>query len=309
LSFKYIMFAAVAASIAAPTGAVQPAPAPHAAPSRDGVVEIPFAPPLGRVLRYRLTRDGVRAGRPFHSEATLAVTFTRPGAGYLLSVRLELPPGVPPPDRSSAMARIFSLPTEFRLADDGTFIEIVDLERHWATALAVLRDHSLAQPLDARGQRAMDAVLSQMRALPPEAQLELFARNVAPLTAVAGRTLRPGEEVSDTGRARSIAGTFTRNSTLRLEATNGTAARISTRSTVPAEELEARTRELVTRLAPGRPLGAFRILSNETIETLEVSLLTGLAERYRVENIVVTEEDGQRRRAVELQTLELVTAP
>lgn len=307
MSFKFLIFAAFAFSSAAPALAETPAtPAQRSEANADTVVEIPFSPPLGRELRYRLSRDVTRNGRPVRTEVTMAVTFRRLGTDYLMSVRLELPAGIPAPDRSSAMARIFSLPTEFRLADDGTFLEIVDLERHWATAEGVLRELSRTEPLAAREQQAMDALVRDMRALPPEAQLELFARNVAPITAAAGTTFRVGEVLRDSGPAHTIAGTVNQSSTLQLDATDGTIARISSRSTVPVEELEARTRDFVSRLAPGRSVGGFRIVSNESMETLEVSLLTGLAERYRAEKVVVLEENGLRSRAVETQTLELV---
>ncbi|HEX8366841.1 MAG TPA: hypothetical protein VF603_16295 [Allosphingosinicella sp.] len=303
-----MLLAAIAAAAATQPASAVPTTAP-AAEQAPQLVAIPFAPPLGQPLRYRLVRETTRGGRPQRTEAMFLVSFRRSGGDYVMSVRLELPPGVPPPSASSAMSLIFSRPTEFRLTPAGEIVEMLDMEAHWAAGERAVAEMTGQRAIDPSARQAVAGMIARIRALPPEAQLELFARNVAPIVAAAGVELAVGEELRESGMAHSILGSLMQNATVRLDGVDGRVARLSGRSTVSSEELEAATRELMARLAPSRQdaLG-FRIVSNELTEAYEVSLETGLTERYRTEKIVVTEANGTTGRATEVQTLERVPA-
>ena len=301
-----MLLAAIAAAAATQPAFAVPATAPATERAPQSVA-IPFAPPLGQPLRYRLVRETTRGGRPQRTELMLAVTFRRSGSDYVMSVRFELPAGVPPPAASSAVSLIFSRPTEFRLTPSGEIVELLDMDGHWAAGERAVEEMTGQSAVDASARQAVAEMIARIRALPPEAQLELFARNVAPIVAAAGVELTVGEELRDSGMAHSLLGSLMQNATIRLDSADGRIARLSSRSSVSSEELEAATRELMARLAPSRegPLG-FRVVSNELTEAYEVSLETGLTERYRTERTVVTEANGATSRAGEVQTLERV---
>ena len=79
------------------------------------------------------------------------------------------------------------------------------------------------------------------------------------------------------------------------------------RSTVSNEDAEAGMRSLFAGVAPaGSLMPSLRILSNETVETYEVSRETGLTVRHRMERRVEVEVGGVREQGVQVQTLELL---
>ena len=305
MSCKIIVMAAAAAFLAAP-GAAAPA-VPAAQPAQAQVVEIPFAPPVGRTLRYRLGREATRDGRPQRSEATFAIVFRRSGPDYVMSVRTEMPAGVPPPSGESAIGQLLRRPMEFRVTSDGEIAEMLDMDAIWEATQRVLEQEVGRGPLAPGGREGIERFIRQMRALPPEAQLELFSRNVAPIVAVAGGVFAVGEEMSGNIEAQSVVGSLDQQASLRLDGADALLARLSMRSSVSNEEAEAGMRSLFAGVAPaGGLMPSFRILSNETLETYEVSRETGLTVRHRVARTIVVEVGGVREQGVQVQTLELV---
>jgi hypothetical protein len=130
---------------------------------------------------------------------------------------------------------------------------------------------------------------------------------VAPIVAAAGGAFPIGEELAEERPAQSILGELRQTATIRVDAVERGIVRLSTRSNISNEELQARVRTMFGNLAPpGQDVGRMRILSNEVVETYEVSHSTGLTLRYRAEMIVVTEENGERLRAADVRTLEFV---
>lgn len=270
------------------------------------MVEIPFAPPLGRTLRYRMLRERTGSGPPRRDEANFDVTFRRSNREYVMSVRLALPRGLPPPDRLSAIAQVFNAPAEFRLSESGEMLELLNLERHWATADRALREIERARPIDVRARAAAAAMVDRMRAMPAEAQLELYARYVAPIVAAAGGAYPVGEAISAQGPAQSLVGPLQQRSTARVTGLDRRLVRISQHSSVSNEQLEAQMRALFSEVGPpGQDLSRLRIISNDLVESYEVSRETGLTERFRSEKIVVTETNGERDRGGEVLTLQL----
>jgi hypothetical protein len=302
-----MILAAAAAFLAAPAAALTPAATTAVRPAQGEVVEIPFAPPIGRTLRYRLVREATRAGRPNRSEVVLAILFRQASPDYVMSVRIELPPGLPPPSGATGLGELFNQPMEFRLSADGEILELLNIEAMWTATERALRESVAGERPDERAREAMEQIMGQMRALSPEAQRDLFAQNVAPVVAAAATTFTVGEEMSDRGRAESVVGSLEQSSSVRLDGADSRIARLSMRSSVSNEELEAGMRSMIGGLAPaGRPMPAFRIVSNEAIETYHVSRETGLTESYRIEKRVVTAVGAVEERGVQVQSLELI---
>lgn len=305
-----MILAATAAFFAAPAAGRQPVDAAGAtaaeAPDEE-FVEIPFAPPLGRTLRYRLVRERTGESGPQRHDLNFDISFRRSGADYVMSVRLIVPPNLPAPDAASAIARVLTRPTEYRVSAQGEMLELIDLEGHWRDGERALAELGPALGMDPRARDAATAMVRQIRALPPEAQLELFARHIAPVIAAAGGAFPLEEALTAEGPAQSLVGAIQQSSSVRVTGVDGRIVRLSQRSSVSSAELEAQMRSLIASVGPpGQDPSRFRIISNDLVETYEVSRATGLTERFRAEKMVVSEVNGERSRGGETITLELV---
>ena len=304
--YRFIMILAGAAALAGTPAYAQAPVAVQGEAAAGETVELPFAPPLGRTLRYRLVRERSGARGPERHEVHFNIAFRRVGADYVMSSLPLLPAGVPRPPESSPFALVVNRPTEFRIGENGEIIELLDLERHWEAAEAGLAELDRANP-NPRAREAAAAVLRRIRAMPPDAQIELFSRNIAPVIGAAGATFPIGRELRDERTAPSIGGSLQQSSTESVTHVDDFMVRLVWRASVPSAELEARARALYGPNAPpGQGPAAFRVISNDVVQTYEVSRATGLTERFRSETVVVGEEQGQLRRSVDILTLELL---
>lgn len=307
---KIMILTAAAAFFAAPAAGRQPADAAAATAAEapgEAFVEIPFAPPLGRTLRYRLVRERIGRTTPQRHDVNFDISFRRSGADYVMSVRLILPPNLPPPDAASAIARVFTRPTEYRVSAQGEMLELLDLEGHWRDGERALAELGPALGMDPRAREAAEAMVRQIRAMPPEAQLELFARHIAPVIAAAGGAYPLEGALTAEESAQSLMGAIQQSASVHVTGVDERVVRLSQRSSVSSAELEAQMRSLIASVGPPQQdPSQFRIISNDLVETYEVSRRTGLTERFRAEKVVVSEVNGERSRGVETITLELV---
>lgn len=119
-----------------PRPALAQSGAPAVARDNSEVLQVRFAPPLDRPLRYRLTKTEQEDGKPVVMTLEQEVTFTRDGAGYVMSLRwLSLSVGgetldltkddLPLPPSIAIMIR----PVSLELSPTGQILRIRDWDR------------------------------------------------------------------------------------------------------------------------------------------------------------------------------------
>jgi hypothetical protein len=274
--FPIMLLAAALASQTAPA-APQPAPAP---PTAARTVSIPFAPPLGRTLNYRLTSTETRGGQAQTMTLDMRVVFRRDGAGYVISATYNLPPGIP---RSHPMVAVLLRPLELRLDADGEIVGMVDEPAYWAAIDGITDDIIRSLGADPRGAEAVRNMFRAMRAMPDEERLALVARNVIPLFEYAGFEMEVGETRQGISDTESPFGPITQEFAVTLESAEGDTARMRSVVRLAPGQIERLMRAIQERFGASAVADAGAAaaqLPPERIETYEVSLRTGLTGRY-----------------------------
>ncbi|HEX8215922.1 MAG TPA: hypothetical protein VF577_00535 [Allosphingosinicella sp.] len=305
---KLSILAAAATALSAAVPAQRQSSATPTAASAS-TVSIPFAPPIGVLLRYRIAKTTFG---PAERSVTLEFTarFERAGEGYRMTVAYQLPA----PVRSGAAdpALVFlQRPLTLRLGGDGTLVAIEDEQAYWAGVEALL-ERMVAQdgPETPGGREAMRRIIADMRGLPDEARIEKLAENFMPVIAMTGTELTIGAPLRWTGQTATIFGPMTSDVTVSLDRVEGGIAYVSATTTVPREEMERAMRAMFARIVPpgtGRAIPQdFRFHSVENSESSEVAIETGLARRYRAARTVDVEAEGQRQRGGTIFILERI---
>jgi hypothetical protein len=272
--------------------------APAAAQEAGETVAIPFAPPVGQKITYRLERtiseDGPATKR---AESRMEVGFRRAGTGYIMDARLvgdSLPAEIADDPAFAAL----TLPMSFRVNAVGEITGIEDEARYWAVFEQLVR--KTEKPANAASGRAAVAAL---RALPDENRLAMLSMNVAPLLTLSASEFPLGETLEGEQEGMSPVGPVPQQVRVTLERVAGDRAHVTSVTTTSPAAFEAAVRDFIER-AKGVPLGNEKFISMELRETYEVSLTTGLIERQVSQTTAEGEAGGKRSKIVRTNTLE-----
>jgi len=145
-------------------------------------VKVPFAPPVGKTLRYRFTRTQTGGVRGRDAAFDMGVRFeSLAGGGYRMQVSMTAL-GLPPAARRTEAVRVMEAPITFRVTADGVISGLENEAAYWASLERISRQIIAADPkAGPDDQRLMSTVQQQMRDAPPEQRLALLAKNVQPL--------------------------------------------------------------------------------------------------------------------------------
>ena len=295
---KIISKAAAAVALAICAAAALAPVAPAAAQEAGETVAIPFAPPVGQKLTYRLGRtiseDGAATKR---GETRLEVGFRRAGTGYVMDATI-LPDNLPPEIAADPAFAALTLPMSFRVNADGEITGIDDEAQYWAAFEQLVQ--KTEKPADAASRRA---AVEALRKLPDENRLAMLSANVAPLLALSASEFPLGEALEGEQEGMTPVGPVPQQVRVTLERVASGRAHVTSVTTTSAAAFEAAMRAFIDR-AKGAPLGAGKFLSLELRDTYEVSMATGLVERQVSQTTAEMEVDGKRSRMVRTNTVE-----
>lgn len=297
------LLALLAASLsAAPQGPAAPAPA---ASRPAAAVAIPFDPPLGQTLRYRMTRTVAKQSGTVEVRVDYEIGFSRHGEGFQMDVRtvnFTYAPMAP-----EVMDRIRPLlletlpPFSVRLDAQGRLLLLNDaagyLERMFATFERQARelgvaDHSLF--------RLLSGLARDMTA---EQSLNALTMYIAPALEFAAMRLVVGEALASEVDAPALIGpgTFRQHMTILPQRIEGDLLHIRVNNMVPPEESRRALLgaiDAVPVTGEGRNTAELRARTRAQVSAMEltrsseedyaVETGTGLTRRYRsVEHTVV----------------------
>ncbi|WP_420144176.1 hypothetical protein [Sphingobium sp.] len=186
------MLAAAILCIASPTGAQS--------------VAIPFSPPVGRPLIYRIEQHRPVDGVARMFSATRDLRFERAGDGYILHATLRGidsdAPGAGAESYRAALTPMIGIELQFRLNAQGKIVGIDDQDAVWARLqagiTAMLQQFTPGSP---RHKAALN-VQTLLSSLTPDGRLALLAGEMQPLFLFSGSAVEGGE-----GRGlRTVAG-------------------------------------------------------------------------------------------------------
>lgn len=157
---------------------------------------MPFAPPLGRDLTYRIDQYRAMGGRDSRFSATRTLRFERSGDGYVLHSVLRLIESDAAADADAAyraaLTPLRDVPMRFRLDAWGRITGLEDMDRVWTA----VRDGLAA--IDASGDGARARTVASIRALfdglSPDGRLALLAGEYQPLFLFAGDAIEDGAQ-------------------------------------------------------------------------------------------------------------------
>ncbi len=148
-----------------------------------GTIAVPFAPPVGRTLSYRIEQHRPVEGKVSEFTATRDLRFDRDGEGYALTVTLRAidtnaPPSGAEPYRA-ALEPLVGIAIRFRLDAKGQFIGVDDMDGVWAKVQAGV--DAIASGAQGDRQRAAKNIQTLFTSLSPEGRLSLLSGEVRPL--------------------------------------------------------------------------------------------------------------------------------
>lgn len=295
-----IAMAGAAAAVAHPAAAL---PTPASAPSPEQVA-IPFDPPLGQRLVYRMQRQSEPGNRGARTQF-FTLEFVRAPDGYLMTLTPADADGSPLVART--MPAPFASQT-FRVAPDGRIVEMLGEEAYWRAVEQLIRAGARDHPEDADAEGSLWAV-RQTRGLPADARMRAIADNAWQILAYAGLTVGPGRVVQDRGSDVTVAGTIERIERTSVEAVSDERISVLLVSTTPIEQLSAALGEVAERF--GRTPEGFggRIVGSEARHSFDIDRRTGLAFAYRSVATMTMEEGGRRRDMISTMSIERVDGP
>jgi hypothetical protein len=289
------LFAAFGIIASAPATASVPRASP---PPPSRAISIPFDPPLGETLVYRVSRSDPRNPQRAPVAVEMQLRFTRDVDGFILTMVTPLPAGAPDDETTRLIARPFSV----RLSPDGQLIGIVDDAGFWAAL-----DNLAARNPDSAERRATEAVYARMRTLPPADLLAIIGSRFAPVIAFAGTNVTQGEIAQPDSPTETVIGRLTMHSRVISETVDDETARITIIGGVPPEQLTGGMSNMLHDLGPS---GAARIqvhfTSYEDRANYVVSRRTGLAENFTSTRTITAEQDGVSESVVQTRELHRV---
>jgi hypothetical protein len=276
--------------------------APPRAAAADDIISIPFDPPIGTTLTYRMSQNDSRNEQQAPVALNMRVTFARDGDGYIMTVVSDLPPGTP----GGEIALLLQRPTSIRLNPDGEMIAMVDEDAYWASVDRMTA--LMPAPADAAERHVTTTVVARMRALPPDERLALITRGFAPIVALAGHELAAGDLPQPDDERDTLMGRVVMQSRIITEALDNDMARVTLVASVPVEQLSRATSAMLHDFSPaGAAAIAVHFTAFEDRQIYVVSRRTGLMESWVSTRTVTGEQNGVSQTVV--QRRELSRAP
>lgn len=280
---------AVCAAAGPSTAGTAAIPRPMALPPSRRVegsrVAIPFAPPIGETLRYRLRSASGSLDHPRISEVIFSLSFERTSGGYLMTIARAPNRGQRPARRTAATA-FAERPMTFRLDTGARVVGMEDEAAFWAAFSAV--PEGQATPEEPALQHLL-AWLRLVRDDPAEERIPTLAALAAPVLRHAGATFVLGDVRPGLQTVPTMFGTS-------QEHVSGYATRVARRhlfvavaSSPPAMQLEPL---LQSSLPPDHGTNFDLRASSHRFEA-EVSLSTGLVRRAFTEVRADVDWDGR----------------
>ncbi len=166
-----------------------------ASPAAAEMIAIPFAPPLGKTLTYRIVQHRPVGGKPSSFTAERDLRFERDGAGYLLRCTLKTIDSDAPDEGAAAfraaMTPLTGIAMTFRVDAGGKITGLDNLDGIWQSVER--RQKAMQDGLkDGPRKKAATAIGALFASLSPEARLALLAGELQPLFLFAGSQVEAG---------------------------------------------------------------------------------------------------------------------
>lgn len=164
-------------------------------PAAAQTIPIPFAPPLGKTLSYRIVQHRAVGGKPSSFTAARELRFERDGSGYLLRCTLKAIDSDAPDEGAAAfraaMTPLTGIAMTFRVDAGGEITGLDNLDGIWQS---VERGQKAMHDglKDGPRKKAATAVGALFASLSPEARLALLAGELQPLFLFAGSQVEAG---------------------------------------------------------------------------------------------------------------------
>ena len=300
-------FKNIAAVVATILIALSPAPA-AVAPTLDNPqtatdepILLPFAPPLGRPIRYRTRKEVVKPSRTTAVWTISELTFSRREGGFRAHVRW-IDQGVEGADAAtqSAFRRFmleFQRPYVLLLDEDGAITGLENEDAYWADMIRisqiVLRQG--VNPSTSAEHEFVRSMMASFRDAPREARLALLTETVAPVVEFGAAELILGERVSTDVDSTSLFGVQVRQQIeVEPQRIEDGHVFVAVQVSIPHEEMIRAVEDFMTRIPVtgqgqnneaerARGLAELRAgnFRRETEAEYEVALDSGLTRRHR----------------------------
>jgi hypothetical protein len=289
---------------AAPQAAAAP-PAPAAA-----AVSIPFNPPLGRPLCYRMTRTIAKPNGTVEARVDYEIGFSRQSEGFRMNVRtrdFDVTP-VPPDAMAAVRPLVLELlqPFSVRLDADGRMIEVEDGDAYVERMLATLERRT--RELGLADAALIGLVAGISRGMTAEQKMNALTMYIAPALEFAAFPLVVGETLESEVETPALfgPGTFRQRATILPQRIEGDLLHIRVESSIPAEEtrrallaavdavpVTGEGRNTAEQRARSRAQLAAMEFSRASEEDYAVETGTGLTRRHRsVERTAARSSEG-----------------
>lgn len=287
---------------AASAGAAAPAEPVAAATKPGEQVSIPFAPPIGRDLRYRHVQERTSAGTPARAEHDIVLRFDPSGEGYRMLMRLDIP-NLPPASLRDPSVRFMLQPQAFQVNAEGAITSFAGEEQYWEGIQRIAE--RMARDEGGAGTATMRNILASMRALPVEERLALATRNIAPVLEFSATAMHIGEaaEIDTEEPLFASDATVKRVTRISLVRADPLSAEFTVESRADPESFKAAMTALM-RLAPGGEQKVPPQMEIQETANFTVSRQTGLATYVR--HVTRANVPGSTQSAERTVTISLV---
>lgn len=313
--FKDVAAVVAALFLAHSPASATPTPAQPTTLQEERVVWIPFDPPIGQPLRYRIERVDDRNGTTRQSSDTVTFEFEEAQDGFRLIVTpiSGIGPELEGPISEEFQA-LRSRPYTLILDASGQILGMEQEEEYWNTMIGYV-EGLLTQRQTADTAPALQRFIQILRDMSPEVRLALLTDHVQPLISYADIDLTVGERLAAPVELPSLfGGTVETQVYATLERVDDGLAHISSHATFSREGLERATQNLFDSLQPNDERRSAILeqvrnaeqISREFREAYQVSMVSGLTERYRSTDETDIRAEGERTRRVRITSLEWI---
>lgn len=287
---NFMKLCIAAAIVAGSSGPVLAQPAAEGTTAEQAKIVIPFSPPLGQEIGFRMSKSQPRDGKPREISMDLFVSFDRKSNGFEMRTRLAQTGNL----TGSPVDKLLSRPIVFRLSLDGTITGVVDEEAYWKLMdEAIDRFMPADMKKDPQGRALFRRLILDMRNLPDDQRLALLSKNYQPLLEMTGAELAVGEMVEGADETSlpfpSLGNVpLQRQIRLTLESADQDTATFKYVTAIDPEDMKAAIEKLM-HLAPPEKREPVPPMKFRQEAVYVVSVKTGLTQSYEE----VIEADGE----------------
>lgn len=167
-----------------------------AQPAAAETIAIPFAPPTGTALTYRIDQHRPIGGQASLFRAVRLLRFEKAGNGYMLHATLQsIDTDAPAPGAEpyrAALGPLVGVEMHFQLDGSGRIMALGDMDTVWNTVQAGLSAMLAAFPPDSSRYKAATRVQALFAGLSAEGKLALLAGELQPLFLFSGSDVVDG---------------------------------------------------------------------------------------------------------------------